>query len=79
MKFREAINAFVYEGRKTEVELAMFIDPSCQFADGNGPHAVLTRWIYFSDMSCVLYIPGRCVLLDGTIEGNDDNGWTIEI
>ena len=82
-QFNEMVMSCVYEGNKTEQELATFIDDLATFNETDGPHAVKLLWITFIDMSCVMCVPGRAVPFIGMVAKNNsvdfETGAPIEI
>ncbi len=86
-QFNNMVTACVYEGSKTERELATFIDDLATFNESNGPHAVKLLWITFVDMSCVMCVPNMSVPFIGMVAkinsvdfetGTPGETWTIE-
>lgn len=76
--FNKSVVEMVYEGTRSERELATFIDEDVQFCEAAGPHAVKLLWITFEDMSCVACVIGVNVIMTGMVAKRGEDIFTIE-
>ena len=76
-QFAATVVDFVYEGDKTEDELATFIDRDVVIDRVFGPGGAPIIWLTFSDDSFAMCAPNKGTPFVGTIEGDEKSGRTI--